>query len=288
MTNPTIDSVYRSIISRLTPVLGQSEARSAARVIMEDVRGVTPTDLKVNASRTVEQATVGRIDDIVRRVITGEPVQYAVGTARFYGMDFIVTPDVLIPRPETEGLVDMIVKNWGRSDDLKVLDCGTGSGCIAIALARNLPFSEVDAIDISESALDVAAKNSLRLKASVRFSKHDILKLATPDEPVYDIIVSNPPYIAAEEAADMDDRVIKYEPYNALFVPDNDPLVFYRSIISYAVAALRPGGGLYFEINPRFGPGIEAMLRDRGFADIDMQRDYLGRYRFITAGSPRP
>ena len=111
MTNPTIDSVYRSIISRLTPVLGQSEARSAARVIMEDVRGVTPTDLIVNASRTVEQATVGRIDDIVRRVITGEPVQYAVGTARFYGMDFIVTPDVLIPRPETEGLVDMIVKN---------------------------------------------------------------------------------------------------------------------------------------------------------------------------------
>ena len=94
--------------------------------------------------------------------------------------------------------------------------------------------------------------------------------------------------VAAEEAADMDDRVIKYEPYNALFVPDNDPLVFYRSIISYAVAALRPGGGLYFEINPRFGPGIEAMLRDRGFADIDMQRDYLGRYRFITAGSPRP
>ncbi len=283
-SQPTIATVYRDIISRLSPSLGES--RAAARVIMEDVRGATPTDLVVNGDRTVEPPTLGRIYDIVARIISGEPVQYAVGSARFYGMDFTVTPDVLIPRPETEGLVDMIVSQWSGRDDLRVLDCGTGSGCIAIALARNLPFSAIDAIDISNAALKVAEENSRRLKTSVGFYRRDILKLTPPDAPLYDIIVSNPPYIARDEAAAMDDRVLGYEPAGALFVPDDNPLIFYRAISAYAVKALKAGGRLYFEINPRFRDAMTAMLADDGFTDIDTRRDYLGRYRFVSASKP--
>ena len=285
-SQPTIATVYRDIISRLSPSLGDGESRAAARVIMEDVRGATPTDLVVNGDRTVEPPTLGRIYDIVARIISGEPVQYAVGSARFYGMDFTVTPDVLIPRPETEGLVDMIVSQWSGRDDLRVLDCGTGSGCIAIALARNLPFSAIDAIDISNAALKVAEENSRRLKTSVGFYRRDILKLTPPDAPLYDIIVSNPPYIARDEAAAMDDRVLGYEPAGALFVPDDNPLIFYRAISAYAVKALKAGGRLYFEINPRFRDAMTAMLVDDGFTDIDTRRDYLGRYRFVSASKP--
>lgn len=285
-SQPTIATVYRDIISRLSPSLGDGESRAAARVIMEDVRGATPTDLVVNGDRTVEPPTLGRIYDIVARIISGEPVQYAVGSARFYGMDFTVTPDVLIPRPETEGLVDMIVSQWSGRDDLRVLDCGTGSGCIAIALARNLPFSAIDAIDISNAALKVAEENSRRLKTSVGFYRRDILKLTPPDAPLYDIIVSNPPYIARDEAAAMDDRVLGYEPAGALFVPDDNPLIFYRAISAYAVKALKAGGRLYFEINPRFRDAMTAMLADDGFTDIDTRRDYLGRYRFVSASKP--
>lgn len=285
-SQPTIATVYRDIISRLSPSLGDGESRAAARVIMEDVRGATPTDLVVNGDRTVEPPTLGRIYDIVARIISGEPVQYAVGSARFYGIDFTVTPDVLIPRPETEGLVDMIVSQWSGRDDLRVLDCGTGSGCIAIALARNLPFSAIDAIDISNAALKVAEENSRRLKTSVGFYRRDILKLTPPDAPLYDIIVSNPPYIARDEAAAMDDRVLGYEPAGALFVPDDNPLIFYRAISAYAVKALKAGGRLYFEINPRFRDAMTAMLADDGFTDIDTRRDYLGRYRFVSASKP--
>ena len=285
-SQPTIATVYRDIISRLSPSLGDGESRAAARVIMEDVRGATPTDLVVNGDRTVEPPTLGRIYDIVARIISGEPVQYAVGSARFYGMDFTVTPDVLIPRPETEGLVDMIVSQWSGRDDLRVLDCGTGSGCIAIALARNLPFSAIDAIDISNAALKVAEENSRRLKTSVGFYRRDILKLTPPDAPLYDIIVSNPPYIARDEAAAMDDRVLGYEPAGALFVPDDNPLIFYRAISAYAVKALKAGGRLYFEINPRFRDAMTAMLAYDGFTDIDTRRDYLGRYRFVSASKP--
>lgn len=285
-SQPTIATVYRDIISRLSPSLGDGESRAAARVIMEDVRGATPTDLVVNGDRTVEPPTLGRIYDIVARIISGEPVQYAVGSARFYGMDFTVTPDVLIPRPETEGLVDMIVSQWSGRDDLRVLDCGTGSGCIAIALARNLPFSAIDAIDISNAALKVAEENSRRLKTSVGFYRRDILKLTPPDAPLYDIIVSNPPYIARDEAAAMDDRVLGYEPAGALFVPNDNPLIFYRAISAYAVKALKAGGRLYFEINPRFRDAMTAMLADDGFTDIDTRRDYLGRYRFVSASKP--
>ena len=279
----TVADLYKKLLSTLTPVLGDSEARSAARVILEDVRGITQTDLVVNGHRTVEPETLKQIEEISDRICAGEPVQYAVGSARFYGMDFKVNPSVLIPRPETEGLVDMIVRDYGQRSDLRVLDCGTGSGCIAIALARNLPFASVDAIDISPDALKVATDNSSRLKVKVNFSCRDILHPVRPDEPTYDIIVSNPPYIADRERKDMDTRVTDYEPSTALFVPDSDPLIFYRAITQYATLALKKSGGLYFEINPLYADLLRAMLEDNGFDSIEILRDYIGRYRYAKA-----
>ncbi|MDE5567221.1 MAG: peptide chain release factor N(5)-glutamine methyltransferase [Muribaculaceae bacterium] len=282
MAQLTVSELYRELIATLAPSLGEREAKSAARVILEDVRGISPTDIIINGHRTVEDITANRVRRIADAVIDGEPVQYAVGSARFYGMDFLVSPAVLIPRPETEGLVDMIVKDYADRSDLKVLDCGTGSGCIAIALARNLAFADVDAIDISDAAIEVANVNAKVLKTSVKVYKRDIMTLK-PDNERYDIIVSNPPYISETEAAEMDKRVKDHEPRTALFVPDDNPLQFYRPIAEYASVALKSGGALYFEINPRFVDEMKSMLAQSGFNNIDTQRDYIGRYRYIKA-----
>ena len=282
MAQLTISELYRELIASLVPSLGEREAKSAARIILEDVRGISPTDIIVNGHRTVEDMTADRVRKIAAAVNDGEPVQYAVGSARFYGLDFLVSPAVLIPRPETEGLVDMIVNDYGGTSDLKVLDCGTGSGCIAIALARNLAFADVDAIDISDDAIEVAKVNAKVLKTSVKVYKRDILTLK-PDNERYDIVVSNPPYIAETEAAEMDKRVKDHEPRTALFVPDDNPLQFYRLIAGYASVALKSGGALYFEINPRFVDEMKCMLTQSGFNNIDTQRDYIGRYRYIKA-----
>ena len=283
MSQLTIGKLYRELAEKLTPALGSLEATASAKIILEDVRGITPTDLVVNQHRTVEDLTAERIRKIAEDICNGVPVQYAVGTARFYGMVFVVTPDVLIPRPETEGLVDMIVKDYDGRKDLHVLDCGTGSGCIAISLARNLPFANIDAIDISEKALEVAAENAKRLNADVRFDRKDILSLKSNCDKSYDIIVSNPPYIAEEEASEMEDRVKDHEPGLALFVPDDDPLVFYRAIAEYASSHLSADGALYFEINPRFTEELKKLLSANNFSDVDIVRDYIGRYRFIRS-----
>lgn len=283
MPQPTVSDIYRELISVLTAPLGQREATAAARIILEDVRGVTPTDLVVNGDRTLENGTIVHIKNIADKICSGMPVQYAVGQARFYGMDFVVTPDVLIPRPETEGLVDMIIDDCGSRNDLSILDCGTGSGCIAIALARHLRFADIRAIDISKAALKVAEDNARRLKTRIVFAVLDILKLGTGIKDKYDIIVSNPPYITHSESADMDYRVKNYEPSGALFVPDDDPLKFYRPIALFAANALNPEGKLYFEINPLFVDELKKMLGTAGFNNVDTERDYLGRYRFIRA-----
>lgn len=283
----TVEQLFKTTISSLTPALGEREARSAARIIFEDIRGLSQTDIVIHGDRTVEDFTVIHINGIVNKIVNGMPVQYAVGTARFCGLNFNVTPDVLIPRPETEGLVDYIISDYKDCTDLKILDCGTGSGCIAITLARSLPFAMVDAIDISDEALKIARENASNLKVNVNFKKSDILALKAENAPIYDIIVSNPPYIAWSEEAEMDKRVKSHEPIKALFVNDNDPLVFYRSIAEYAQTALKPGGRLYFEINPRFADDMKTMLETKGYANVDISRDYIGRYRYATAVKPQ-
>ncbi|MGN0219889.1 MAG: peptide chain release factor N(5)-glutamine methyltransferase [Muribaculaceae bacterium] len=283
MMGATVDSLYRGIIAEMTPSVGGDEARSAADIIFEDVLGYDKVKRVTSGDRTLEDFTVAHVDDIVRRFVCGEPLQYLIGRARFYGLDFKVTPAVLIPRPETAGLVDEIVADADDRSDLRVLDCGTGSGCIAIALARNLRFPTVDAIDISDDALAVARENAADMGVNVNFMHADMLAMKAPSAPVYDIIVSNPPYICDKERGDMDSRVLDYEPAKALFVADDDPLRFYRAVAAYAVKALKPSGRLYFEINPLYVSQLRAMLGGAGFDDVTITRDYKGNYRFCAA-----
>ena len=282
----TVNELNRKLVALLVPVLGRREALGAARIIWEDVMGYSTVEIVTRGDHELEDFTVRHIEDIADRIVAGQPVQYAVGLARFMGMDFKVSPATLIPRPETEGLVDMICDQAGDRPDLHVLDIGTGSGCIAIALSRALRFPVVDAIDISDEAISIARENAARLKSAVNFKTADALRLTPPAEPVYDIIVSNPPYVLQSERTAMDSRVVDYEPASALFVPDSDPLLFYNTIAAYAGRALKPGGRLYFEINPLQADSLSAMLQQKGYAQVAVSRDYLGRERYASAQKP--
>ncbi len=287
---------------RLTPLYGADEAQAMMRDIMLAVVNYSPVDIVLREQSELPEFAPRRLQEILDRLERHEPLQYVLGTARFHGMDFKVTPSTLIPRPETEMLVDMIVDDCGDRTDLRVLDIGTGSGCIAIALARALRFPTVDAIDISEQAIAVARDNASRLKATVNFRQADVLapvngQRSTINLSTYDIIVSNPPYVMQSEAATMDANVLDYEPHSALFVPDDDPLLFYRAIATLAMMALTPqdghnelcpynGGRLYLEINPLLANETLTLLKDSGLTDCRLHRDQYGRLRFATATLP--
>ena len=278
----TVNEYFRQACAELGTALGsEAEGEAAARIVLEDVAGYDRKYLFMYTDRELLDETRQRIQAVVDSIKAGEPVQYAVGRARFMGMDFKVTPDVLIPRPETEGLCDMVVRDADGRSDLRVLDIGTGSGCIAVSLARALPFAQVDAMDVSPAALAVARENAQQLGAKVNFIQDDILTARAP-EAYYDIIVSNPPYVCRSEEADMDARVSDREPALALFVPDDDPLKFYRTICRYASRGLKPGGRLYFEINSRFPEEMRRLMENEGFTDVDVTRDYKGNYRFAS------
>ncbi len=262
------------------------EALALSRAVYSEIAGYTPVDIVLRKDTTISDFTRRRIDEVVNRLLADEPLQYILGHTRFYGFDIIVSPSVLIPRPETEELVDMIVKDWGDRTDLRVLDICSGSGCIAVALARYLKFPIVSGVDVSGAAIEVARRNAAALKVKVDFEIADALTMKMPDEPQYDIIVSNPPYVLESEAKTMDANVIDYEPKIALFVPDDDPLKFYKVIGRYAVAGLLPGGKLYLEINPlEVGPLCE-MLSSLGLNDVHSVADMTGRQRFVIAKSP--
>ena len=265
----------------LADVYPKQEIDAMVRIIFEQLMGYSTVDMVLRADSEVPDFISAKIDDVVERLRRKEPIQYILDDAYFYGIHFHDTPATLIPRPETEQLIDLIVDN-NRADDLSVLDVGTGSGCIAIALARSLRFPSVTAIDISPDAIAVAERNARELKAKVRFAVTDILT-AMPQREQYDIIVSNPPYIANSERKAMESNVLDYEPHTALFVPDDDPLRFYRAITQYALSALKPGGQLYFEINPRFADDTARLLTDAGLQQVELLRDYTDRLRFATA-----
>lgn len=281
----TVGTMQRELIRRLTSRYGAREARAMTSLIFFHLKGWDNTAIILNSDLPVSQRMIDDCGRILARLDHDEPIQYILGQARFYGMDLKVSPAVLIPRPETAELVDMIVQRFSGRDDLRILDIGTGSGAIAIALSRNLPFSRVTAVDISEDALDLARQNAADRHADIRFMHLDILTQSIADRS-FDIIVSNPPYIPEEEKRDMEDNVLRYEPASALFVPDNDPLKFYRRIADVAVKALVPGGSLYFEINPRFAADITAMLHKDGFLKVAVTRDAQNRDRFVSATLP--
>ena len=266
--------------SGLASVAEPQEVQAMIRVICEDVFNYDQVDVALRQESELPEFAQERIADIISRLQRHEPLQYIVGSARFHGHKFKVTPATLIPRPETAQLVDMIVDE-NTAPDLRVLDMGTGSGCIAISLARALKFPQVDALDISRDALAVARENAQALKVKVRFFESDML--APQPDGRYDIIVSNPPYICWSERESMDRNVKDYEPGQALFVPDNDPLLFYKAIVPYAARSLEHGGRLYLEINQRFGNEIKRLLEDNGFDEARIIEDSFGKVRFAAA-----
>lgn len=282
-----LNAVLTSIRSRLSPKYGEGEAREMSRIIFENLKGWSPVDLVIRADELISDFIQEKINNIVERLLNNEPIQQIFGNTRWYGLTLQVTPATLIPRPETAELIDLIVHE-NPAKDLRVLDAGTGSGCIAIALKRNLVFPDVTAIDISEEALAVARANAAALHASINFRHADILNLPqTLTDAGFDIIVSNPPYIADHEKATMERNVLDFEPHTALFVPDSDPLRFYIALLKQACRGmLRPGGKIYFEINPLYAKELKEATEQLEFANVVVTRDTDGKLRFLSAIKP--
>ena len=275
---------FRDFWQPLVGLYVDGEARAIARLVMERRFGLSVTDIACGA---VERLDEEELDAVRRRLLTGEPVQYVLGEAEFCGRRFRVGPGVLIPRPETEWLcrkaVEAVVaissqrneRNGGGS----ILDIGTGSGCIACTVALETE-AEVVAWDVSDRAIDIARSNAQTLGATVTVEKQDALN--PPDDALrWDIIVSNPPYICEHEKMAMHENVVGHEPVEALFVPDDDPLLFYRAIARYAVRALRPGGRLLLEINPLYANELQALLTVTGFSGVKIVEDDFGKRRFV-------
>lgn len=263
---------------------GSSEGRALYRMVMEECFGLTHTDILLGKDNEISTEQQQRLDEITERLLKNEPIQYILGRATFCGHSFEVCPGVLIPRPETEKLVSTVstICSAIPSTDVppSILDIGTGSGSIAVSLA--LEGYRVSAMDISPTALEVAERNATRLGAVINFFQDDILQ-PTHTAPRWDVIVSNPPYICLHEAAEMEPNVLMHEPHQALFVPDTDPLIFYRAIAAYAMSHLTPGGWLCLEINRAYPKEISLLLASFGFTDINITSDQYDNPRIASA-----
>ena len=238
-------------------------------------------DVSMNHDRLLSKPTIARFDSALARLQAQEPIQYILGCTEFYGLPFQVNKHTLIPRPETEELVDWIlshVQNQGAV--LDILDIGTGSGCIAVALAKNLPRASISALDISHKAIALAKENAINNQVSVSFSDQDILDTKSLEKK-YDVIVSNPPYVRQQEKKAMHTNVLAYEPSNALFVSNEDPLLFYRKIAQLAKVSLKANGWLYFEINEYLSLEMESLLDEIGFMNIEIKNDFRAVPRMI-------
>ena len=282
---------YSEIWHRIATSYEDGEARAIARILIEELFGLSYTDIVCGATDQLSADDTLRLDTAVRRIEQGEPLQHVLGYADFCGNHFGVNASVLIPRPETEWLVDEgerlmnDASNAAPSAPKRILDIGTGSGCIAISLKLRLGEAYVEAWDISEEALLTAESNAKALKAEVAFCKRDALRAEESAAP-WNLIVSNPPYICDSERAAMDDNVLLHEPHTALFVPDDDPLRFYRAIARYALRSLSDGGSLLFECNTRYAEATGEMMREMGFEDVTVNDDCFGLPRFVKGSSP--
>lgn len=285
---------FTSLWQSLSQLYDLQESQAIVRLILDSLFGFTLTDIVCGGVEKLSAEQKERLESVMQRLKDGEPVQYVIGEAQFCGRNFRVGPGVLIPRPETEELCGMIVNDCrqitslkAQSSELKAIDIGTGSGCIAITLALDIPNADVSATDVSEKALDIARSNADALNAKVRFIHQDILKVSHDkkdgNNDRFDCIVSNPPYISLKERKDMRANVLNYEPSTALFVPDDDPLLFYRAIADFAVNSLADNGGLYFEINPMFAGALKTLLSSKGFNHVDIITDSFGKQRFAKA-----
>jgi release factor glutamine methyltransferase len=284
---------YRTqFIQELSSIYDAGEAESFFYLILEEKQKLKRIDLALNPDLTFSGEEIEIWNSILEQLKQEIPIQYLLGKTSFYGLDFEVNEDVLIPRPETEELVDWIVRSTklgagsgelgAGSANLKILDIGTGSGCIAISLAKSIPNAEVFAIDVSEKALVTAQKNAEINEVNVTFISKNILEIEDLEQQ-FDIIVSNPPYVRELEKQEIKKNVLDNEPHLALFVDDNDALVFYRKIAQLAIKNLSPNGHLFFEINQYLGKEMIELLENMGFKNIELRKDIYGNDRMIKA-----
>ncbi len=276
-----MNKIVAYIRSRLQPYYTAEEVSALSRIVCCDLLGQAPTDYYLGKDIVLSSKKEQELEDILQRLSRFEPLQYIEGRTLFLGREFWVAPGVLIPRPETEELVELMLKEIPA--DARILDVGTGSGCIAISLAKELPDALVTAWDVSPEALSVARANARKLQADVRFVECDVLACQVDKAGLYDVIVSNPPYVTEAEKADMEPNVLQWEPSLALFVPDDDPLRFYRRIAVLGRDMLADGGRLYFEINRAYGREMVEMLRTMGYVGVRVEKDLSQNDRFVIA-----
>ena len=280
---------YNELWHLLAPLYGDGEAKAIARLVYEVRFKLSFSDICIGKDTQLSANDQEELKGIADRLLEQEPVQYVLGQTDFCGRIFRVNKHVLIPRPETEELCHWIVSQGDSSlmNATNILDIGTGSGCIAITLAAEMRKAKVTAWDISENALEVARENARRLNVNVTFEQVDVIHIPSNSyqqtSKVFDVIVSNPPYIINKERSSMEANVLNYEPHTALFVPDDDPLLFYRAIAAYGQNALRQGGWLYFEINPLYAQNMIELLSSMSYHDIETRYDEYGKQRMIRA-----
>ena len=279
---------YQELWRQLAQVYDDGEAKALARMVYEVRYGLSFADICIGKDTQLSADNQTELAEIALRLKRQEPIQYVLGQAEFCSRTFMVNEHVLIPRPETAELCQWIVSEVGgqrlAESGYSILDIGTGSGCIAVTLAAELPDARVTAWDISEEALQVARQNAKRTHVHVSFGQVDALApRPLPLAPTWNLIVSNPPYICNKERARMEPNVLEHEPHTALFVPDDDPLLFYRAIARYGQAALARGGWFYFEINPLYATALCDMLSMMSYHDIQIKEDQFGKQRMIRA-----
>ena len=282
-------NIVNNMLHRLLEVYPEGEARALVRYVLEVRYNISIPDIYMGKDRHFSEEERAESDFIVERLLHQEPVQYILGQADFHGLTFHVAPGVLIPRPETEELVDWVLEELGRLKNATVLDVGTGSGCIAVSLAKTCPGAKVSALDVSPAALEIAHANAQAIGVEVNMLCGDILHPDGNDvlsKSSWDIIVSNPPYICDSEAMEMSKNVLGFEPHEALFVPDDNPLFFYKAIADYSIRKLNPEGKLFVEINRAYADEVMMLFSDTGFVGVELKKDMYDNNRMVKCIKP--
>ena len=268
----------------LSSLYDAEEIEKFAEICFEEFAGLSRADLLLKSEKKVSESELLKFHFAVKDLKRGRPIQYILGKAWFYGMEFIVSPAVLIPRPETEELVKLVIDEFSsHRESFSIIDIGTGSGCIAVPLKKNLPHAHVYALDVSEEALSVAKQNAEKHNCEIHFIQADILDAASIEKlPSCSVIVSNPPYVKKSESSSMHKNVVEHEPHQAMFVPDNDALVFYKAIADAGKKKLKPGGKIFVEINETLGIETCIVFQKDGYTDVQLLKDINGKDRFVV------
>ena len=279
----TVGKIIKKITNELKGIYPDKEIKSFAEILLNHYAKMDKLQIFIYPDKELDDKILGKLDNALKLLKDEVPIQYIIGKTEFYGLPIFVSTDVLIPRPETEELLDLIIKNHKNETVNSILDVGTGSACIALTLKKYLPTAKISAMDVSEKALIIARKNADYNRLNISFIKEDILSPKKTNYPIYDIIVSNPPYVRESEKSLMQKNVLEYEPHIALFVKDNDALIFYSAIINFAKKNLKNNGYIYFEINEALAQSVALLLNENNFSGIEIYKDIFGKDRIIKA-----